>query len=50
MDNIHSIIHKHIIDGDSPKDECDKLLIFVITLKQTYVDNNKPVIPVGDNR
>jgi len=49
MDNIHSLICKHVVDSDSPKDVCDELLIFVITLRQTYVDNNKPVAPVGGN-
>ena len=49
MDNIHSLIYKHIVDGDKPEDECDKLLIFIISLRQSYIDNDKPVIPVGDD-
>lgn len=46
---IETQIIKHVNGSDNPKDECEKIIIYAITLRQTIVDNDKQVTPVGDN-
>ena len=49
MDNIKTILIKHVHGCSNPKDECERIMIYAMTLRQTIIDNDKPVIPVGDN-
>lgn len=49
MDNIKTILIKYVHSCDNPKEECEMIIVYAMTLRQTYVDNNKPAIPVGDN-
>lgn len=48
MDNIKTALIKHVHRQDNPKDECEKIIIYAMTIRQTYVDNNKPVSPPHD--
>ena len=47
--NIKTVLINHIHSSNNPKEECEKIMIYAMTLRQTYVDNNKPAIPIGDN-
>ena len=49
MDNIKTILINHIHSSDNPRDECERIMIYAMTLRQTYIDNNKPVVPAGDD-
>ena len=45
MDNIKTVLINHVHSCNNPKDECEKIMIYAVTLRQTIVDNNKPVSP-----
>ena len=45
MDNIKTILIKHVHSCDNPRDECEKIMIYAMTLRQTIVDNNKKKTP-----
>lgn len=48
MDNIKTVLIKHVHGCDNPRDECEKIIVYAMTLRQTFIDNNKPVVPGGD--
>ena len=48
MDNIKTALINHVHSCNNPKDECEKIMIYAMTLRQTIVDNNKPVSPPHD--
>ena len=48
MSEIKTQIIKHVHSCNNPKDECEKIMIYAMTLRQTIVDNNKQVSPPHD--
>ena len=48
MSEIKAQIIKHVHSSDNPKDECEKIMIYAMVLRQTIIDNNKPVSPPHD--
>ena len=48
MNNIKTVLIKHVHSCDNPRDECEKIMIYAMTLRQTIVDNNKPISPPHD--
>ena len=49
MVNVKTVLIYHIHGCDDPKKECEILLMHVVDIWQTIVDNDKPVIPTGGN-
>ena len=48
MSNIETVLINYVHSCDNPKAECEKIIIYAITLRQSIVDNNKPVTPPHD--
>ena len=48
LSEIETQIIKHVNGSDKPRDECERIMIYAMTLRQTIVDNNKPVTPAHD--
>jgi hypothetical protein len=45
---IETQIIKHVNGSDNPRDECERIMIYAMTLRQSIIDNNKPVSPPHD--
>lgn len=48
MDNIKTVLINHVHSCNKPKDECEKIMVYAMILRQTIIDNNKPVTPPHD--